>query len=95
MLKIDKSKVDFLVTATMVQEVKEILGRDLPKIKKIVNEVLERGIERVYFVACGSPLSAAETAKQLFDLYSSIPCAAYSGWDFCDNTPKKSPKFKR
>ena len=89
MLKIDKSKVDFLVTAGMVQEVKEILARDLPKIQEIVDRVLKTGMERVYFVACGSPLSAAETAKQLFDLYSSIPCAAYSGWDFCDNTPKK------
>jgi fructoselysine 6-phosphate deglycase len=89
MLKIDKSKVEFLVTAGMVQEVKEILARDLPKIQKIVDEVLKRGTERVYFVACGSPLSAAETAKQLFDLYSSIPCEAYSGWDFCDNTPRK------
>jgi len=89
MLKIDKSKVDFLVTAGMVQEVKAILERDLPRIEKIVAEVLQRGLERVYFVACGSPLSAAETARQLFDLYSSIPCAAYSGWDFCDSTPKK------
>jgi len=89
MLIIDKRKVEFLVTAGMVQEVKEILARDLPKIKKIVDEVLKRDIERVYFIACGSPLSAAETAKQLFDLYSAIPCATYSGWDFYDNTPKK------
>ncbi|MDR3576092.1 MAG: fructoselysine 6-phosphate deglycase [Anaerolineaceae bacterium] len=89
MLKIDKSKVNFLVTAGMVQEVKNIIARDLPKIKRIVDEVIQRGVEKVYFVACGSPLSAAETAKQLFDRYSSIPCTAYSGWDFCDNTPKK------
>ena len=89
MLKIDKNNVDFLVTAGMVQEVKNILARDLPRIQGIVDIILKKGVERVYFVACGSPLSAAETAKQLFDLYSSTPCAAYSGWDFCDNTPKK------
>lgn len=89
MLEIDKSKVDFLVTAGMVQEVKDILARDLPKVKSIVDEVLQKRLDKVYFVACGSPLSAAETAKQLFDNYSSVPCMAYSGWDFCDNTPKK------
>jgi len=89
MLIIDKSKVDFLVTDGMVQEVKDILARDLPKIKKIVEKVLQNGLERVYFVACGSPLSAAETAAQLFARYSTIPCTAYSGWDFCDQTPKK------
>ncbi len=87
MLVIDKNKVDFLVTAGMVQEVKDILARDLPKVKLIVDEAMQRGLERVYFVACGSPLSAAETAKQLFDRYSSIPCAAYSGWNFVDSTP--------
>jgi len=89
MLKIDKSKVEFLVTAGMVQEVKDILTRDLPRVEKIVEQMVKRGLERVYFIACGSPLSAAETARQLFDLYSSIPCTAYSGWDFCDNPPKK------
>lgn len=87
MLIIDKSKVDFLVTAGMVQEVKDILARDLPKVKLIVDKAMQRGLERVYFVACGSPLSAAETAKQLFDRYSNIPCAAYSGWNFVDSTP--------
>lgn len=92
MLKIDKSKVDFLVTAGMVQEVKDILARDLPKISHIVDKAIQRGVEKVYFIACGSPLSAAETARRLFDLYSSIPCAAYSGWDFCDSLPKKLDK---
>ncbi len=89
MLIIDKSKVDFLVTAGMVQEVKDILARDLPKIKGMVDEIMPRGIQKVYFVACGSPLSAATTAKMLFDRYSSIPCEAYSGWDFVDTPPRK------
>lgn len=89
MLKIDKDKVDFLVTGSMVQEVKDILARDLPRVKAITAEMLQHGLERVYFVACGSPLSAAKTACQLFDQYSTIPCAAFSGWEFCDNPPLK------
>ena len=90
MLKIDKSKVEFLVTAGMVQEVKK-----KNSCQRFAKNSKNRGwgsiaaLEKVYFIACGSPLSAAETAKQLFDLYSTIPCAAYSGWDFCDNTPNK------
>jgi fructoselysine 6-phosphate deglycase len=89
MLKIDKSKVDFLVTAAMVQEVKDILARDLPRVRKIVDEALAQGVDRVYFIACGSPLSAAETAKQLFDQFSSLPCTAYSGSDFYNFPPMK------
>lgn len=89
MLIIDKNKVDFLVTAHMVEEVQQILDRDFPKVAAIVDEVLSGGLDKVYFVACGSPLSAAETAKALFDQYSTIPCEAYSGWDFCHATPKK------
>jgi fructoselysine 6-phosphate deglycase len=89
MLEIDKSQVDFLVTASMVQEVKDILSRDLAQVKKIVDEILPRGIERVYFVACGSPLSAANTAAGLFDIYSRVVCKTYSGYDFLDSTPAK------
>jgi len=87
MLEIDKSKVDFLVTASMVQEVQDILSRDLPQVKKIVDETLPRGIERVYFIACGSPLSAANTAAYLFDMYSRVVCKTYSGYDFLDAPP--------
>jgi len=89
MLEIDKTTVDFLVTAGMVQEVKNILARDLPRVAEIVATVSRRGLERVYFVACGSPLSAATTAKQLFDRFSTTPCTAYSGWNFVDMQPKK------
>lgn len=87
MLEIDKSTVHFLVTENMVQEVEQVLERDVPKIKDIVSDMVNRGIDRIYFVACGSPLNAAQTAKLLFDRYSSIQCYAYSGWEFCDNTP--------
>ncbi|HAF63180.1 MAG TPA: fructoselysine-6-P-deglycase [Anaerolineaceae bacterium] len=87
MLIIDKKDVDFLVTSSLVGEVQDILKRDLPVIKCIVDTVSKTGIDRVYFVACGSPLSAAITATQLFDLYSHIECRAFSGFDFLDSTP--------
>lgn len=89
MLNIDKNTVDFLVTSNMVNEVKSILKYNVPQIRGMVDIMLQRDIEKVYFVAGGSPLCAAQTAKMLFDKYSSIPSAAYSGCDFCDNTPKK------
>jgi fructoselysine 6-phosphate deglycase len=89
MLQIDKKDVDFLVTGGMVQEVKDVLSRDFPKVGQIAAEAVARGVERVYFVACGSPLSAATTAAMLFNHYSALPSMAYSGWDFCDNTPAK------
>ncbi len=89
MLQIDKSTVDFLVTDSMVQEAKDILARDLQRVNKIISEIASKGIDRVYFVACGSPLSAAQTAVGLFDLYSQVVCRAYSGFDFLDSTPAK------
>ncbi|MCE5235107.1 MAG: SIS domain-containing protein [Clostridiaceae bacterium] len=87
MLNVDKKDVDFLVTGNMVTEVNSIMARDFPLVDKIVASL--DGIERVYFVACGSPLCACQTAKQLFSLYSDIPCEAYSGWDFLDQAPAK------
>ncbi|MCV5940018.1 SIS domain-containing protein, partial [Escherichia coli] len=44
-------------------------------------------IDRIYFVACGSPLNAAQTAKHLADRFSDLQVYAISGWEFCDNTP--------
>lgn len=89
MLDLDKSTVDFLVTEGMVDEVKDLIKSGFPKLDKIVDLMLERKIERVYFVACGSPLCACQTAAMLFDKYSDIPNAAYSGFDFLDHTPFK------
>lgn len=89
MLNIDKSKVNFLVTANMVTEVKKLMANDFPKLDLIIEKMLERKINRVYYVACGSPLCACQTAKMLFDKYSEIPCEAYSGFDFLDNTPDR------
>lgn len=87
MLKIEKKDVDFLVTENMVNEVKTVLKRDVPKVKKFVDEMITHKVDRVYFVACGSPLCAGQTAKLLFDQYSTIKSEAYSGWEFLDNPP--------
>lgn len=89
MLNIDKSTVDFLVTENMVAEVQNLMAEHFPRIDDLVAKMIERKIERVYFVACGSPLCACQTAKMLFDKYSDIPCQAYSGFDFLDHTPAK------
>lgn len=89
MLNIDKSKVDFLVTDNMVSEVENLMDKHFPKIDSIVNQMVDRKIDRVYFVACGSPLCACQTAKMLFEKYSDIACEAYSGFDFLDHTPAK------
>ena len=87
MLDIDKSTVDFLVTENMVQEVEKILSQDVPRVHAIVGEMVRRNIDRIYFVACGSPLNAAQTAKHLADRFSDLQVYAISGWEFCDNTP--------
>ena len=87
MLKIDKSKVDFLVTENMVTEVNNVLQSVFPEVDTIIEEIRKRKIDQVIFVACGSPRSACETAQQLFDKYSGVQCRTYSGWDFIDNPP--------
>lgn len=89
MLKIDKSQVDFLVTENMVPEVESVMKNNFPEVGRIVELAIEQGVERVYYVACGSPLCACQTAKMVFDKYSDIPCQAKSGWDFVDHAPKK------
>ena len=89
MLDIDKSTVDFLVTENMVSEVESLMEKGFPILDKIIDKMIERKIDRVYFVACGSPLCVCQTAKILFDKYSDIPSAAFSGFDFLDHTPFK------
>ena len=73
MLEIDKSKVDFLVTAGMVQEVKDILSRDLPQVKKIVDEIAlypaKSGAQVTLQIAFTAPFEQGvyESAWQAFD----------------------------
>ena len=47
MLNIDKRSVDFLVTENMVPEVEKILERDVPRVNAIVDEMVQRGIDRI------------------------------------------------
>jgi len=89
MLDIDKSEVDFLVTENMVKEVKTFLEHEAKEVCAIADAMAQRNIERLYFVACGSLLSALQTAQFLVDRYSSILCGAYDGADFVDNPPYK------
>ncbi|STK15201.1 fructoselysine-6-P-deglycase [Escherichia coli] len=63
MLDIDKSTVDFLVTENMVQEVEKVLSHDVPLVHTIVEEMVKRDIDRIYFVACGSPLNAGANGE--------------------------------
>ena len=87
MLDIDKSTVDFLVTEYMVQEVEKVLRHDVQLVHTIVEEMVQRDFDRIYFVACGSPHNAAQTAKHLADHFSDLQVSAISGWEFCNNTP--------
>lgn len=87
MLDIDKSTVEFLITDHMVDEVNFLLSEKVDEVDKIVQEMKTRQINRIYFVACGSPLCACQTAQILFDRYSSMIAKSYSGYDFLDQTP--------
>lgn len=92
MLDIDKSTVDFLVTENMVQEVEKVLSHDVPLVHAIVEEMVKRDIDRIYFVACGSPLNAAQTAKHLADRFSDLQ--VYAIWKvisvlFCSDMCRK------
>lgn len=87
MLQIDKKNVDFLVTENMVAEVRTLLTEHKDKMDQFISKMNEREVSNIYFVACGSPLCACQTAQMLFQKYSGIPCASYSGWEFLDNTP--------
>lgn len=86
-LELDKKKVDFLVTENMSQEVNYVLTDLAPYMDELVDLMCKREIERVYFVACGSPLCACQTAQKLFEEYSDIPCKSYSGADFFAHPP--------
>lgn len=59
MLDIDKSIVDFLVIENMVQEVEKVFSYDVSLVYVIVEEMVKRDIDRIYFVVCGSLFNAA------------------------------------
>ncbi len=87
MLNIDKSKVDFLVTDGMVEETKYVISQCFEDIDNIFKHIDYQQINRVIFVACGSPLCACQTAKILANKYSYLHVETYSGFDFLLNTP--------
>lgn len=87
MLELDKKNVEFLITENLADEVKFLLTEKENEVDNIVQEMVKRKINRVYFVACGSPLCACQTAQILFDRYSNIIAKSYSGYDFLDQTP--------
>lgn len=88
MLDIDTATIDFLVTDTMADEAEHLLSSGLTQLDAVFAGLgPDRRIERVIFVACGSPLCACQTATMLFQKYSTVPCMSASGWDFLDHTP--------
>lgn len=87
MLTINKETVDFLVTSTMIQEVQTFLQEKVPTIEKIANDLSRNGIQKFFFVGCGSSKAVGTAAKYLFDRYSNTRADVYTGWEFCDNPP--------
>ena len=61
-------------------EVEKVLSHDVPLVHAIVEEMVKRDIDRIYFVACGSPLNAAQTAKHLADRFFRSSGLRHSGW---------------
>lgn len=88
MLELDKKDVEFLITENLADEVQFLLDKKVEEVDKIVQEMVNRKVNRVYFVACGSPLCACQTTQMIYDRYSSILSKSYSGFDFLDQTPK-------
>ncbi len=88
MLNLDKSKVDFLVTEHMAEEVSHVLEEIFPRMDaQIIPEMRRRGIGKIYFVVCGSPLCACQTGVRLLEARSSLRSSAYSGMDFLVEPP--------
>lgn len=87
MLNIRKEDVDFLVTGTMVQEAQDMLDRHFKVIDAFIAKMKARTVDNIYFVACGSPLCAAQTAEILIKRYSNVPVYSFSGQEFLTLTP--------
>lgn len=88
MLNLNKSDVDFLVTEHMADEVTHVLKDVFPRMDaQIIPEMNRRGIKKLYFVACGSPLCACQTGVRLLEARSSLRSGAYSGMDFLSEPP--------
>jgi fructoselysine-6-P-deglycase FrlB-like protein len=88
MLHLDKNKVDFLVTSSMVAEVERFIQDGQHHIENIVNQLVNKNITKIYFVGCGSSKAVGTAAKYLLNKYSTIGVDVYTGWNFVDHTPK-------
>jgi fructoselysine 6-phosphate deglycase len=85
MLQLNKAEVDFLVTDTMCEEVRRLLVESPPRIEEVLRG--HSNPNAVYFVACGSPLSACETAVGLLQKNSGLPAFAMSAAEFAAQPP--------
>ncbi|KKO54539.1 SIS domain-containing protein [Paenibacillus sp. DMB20] len=88
MLELDKTKVDFLVTSSMIPEVETFIQEGQPKIAKIAQQLVDKQIRKIYFVGCGSSKAVGSAAKYLIDKYSTFIANVHTGWDFVDHTPR-------
>ena len=86
MLEIDKSEVDFLVTDAMADEAQVLMDELLPALDAEIGD-LASDIDRVCFVACGSPLCAAQTTQILMERTCSVPVMSMSAADFAADVP--------
>ncbi len=87
MLTLDKSTVDFLVTSSMVDEVRNFLSVWTETTGKYAEQLYEEGIERMYFVGCGSSMAVGMAGSYLLQRYGTLAAGVYTGWEFCDNPP--------
>lgn len=87
MMQVDKSRVEFLVTAAMVEETAAFLASRTKTIEALARDLTVRGLERLALVGCGSSRAAGQAGKYLADRYGRVPADAYTGWEFCDNPP--------
>lgn len=88
MLELDKSKVRFLVTHAMVDEVSGVLDTAFEKITSVVDSMSARGVDKLFFVGCGMSKAVGDTSKYLCDKHTEKVSLSMTGWAFVDNPPR-------
>lgn len=89
MLNINKEEVNFLVTAGMVDEVRNVLANCSGKIDKTVDTLVLNKINKIYFLGCGSSKAVGDAAKYIGDKHSTLSVSSMTAWEFVDCTPKQ------
>lgn len=72
-------------------EYKEVLERGVAQrenIEKAVREIVDRGIENVFFVGCGGSLAVMFPCKYVLEVNSHLPAYAYNASEFLNLKPK-------